>query len=89
MTWRRGCLRAGGAGRGGVLSAGAAVGGDTGGAAAASGAGAVAAGGIISLFRSLPVIWSGLKGGLADLRRSGTGSNDNAPRTLIVVQAPL
>ena len=45
------------------------------------GAGAVAAGGIISLFRSLPVIWSGLKGGLADLRRSGTGGNDNAPRT--------
>jgi len=45
------------------------------------GAGAVAAGGIISLFRSLPVIWSGLKGGLADLRRSGTGNNDNAPRT--------
>jgi putative OPT family oligopeptide transporter len=32
------------------------------------GAGAVAAGGIISLLRSLPVIWSGLKGGLADLR---------------------
>src|SRR5215467_10388468 len=32
------------------------------------GAGAVAAGGIISLIRSLPVIWSGLKGGLADLR---------------------
>ena len=27
------------------------------------GAGAVAAGGIISLFRSLPTIWSGLKGG--------------------------
>ena len=45
------------------------------------GAGAVAAGGIISLFRSLPVIWSGLKGGLADLRRSGTGGNENAPRT--------
>src|SRR5678810_535547 len=45
------------------------------------GAGAVAAGGIVSLFRSLPVIWSGLKGGLADLRRSGTGSNENAPRT--------
>jgi len=45
------------------------------------GAGAVAAGGIISLFRSLPVIWSGLKGGLADLRRSGAGGNDNAPRT--------
>ncbi len=32
------------------------------------GAGAVAAGGIISLGRSLPTIWSGLKGGLADLR---------------------
>ncbi len=45
------------------------------------GAGAVAAGGIISLFRSLPTIWSGLKGGLADLRRSGAGSNENAPRT--------
>ena len=34
------------------------------------GAGAVAAGGIISLMRSLPVIWSGLKHGLADLGRS-------------------
>jgi putative OPT family oligopeptide transporter len=45
------------------------------------GAGAVAAGGIISLFRSLPVIWSGLKGGLADLRSSGTASSENAPRT--------
>ena len=45
------------------------------------GAGAVAAGGIISLFRSLPVIWSGLKGGLADLRRSGASGNGNAPRT--------
>lgn len=45
------------------------------------GAGAVAAGGIISLFRSLPVIWSGLKGGLADLRRSGTAAVNNAPRT--------
>jgi putative OPT family oligopeptide transporter len=31
------------------------------------GAGAVAAGGIISLFRSLPTIWRGLRGGLADL----------------------
>ncbi len=45
------------------------------------GAGAVAAGGIISLFRSLPIIWSGLKGGLADLRSSGAGSANNAPRT--------
>src|ERR1700730_16134581 len=31
------------------------------------GAGAVAAGGIISLFRSLPMIWHGMKGGFADL----------------------
>ena len=36
------------------------------------GAGAVAAGGIISLCRSLPTIWSGLKGGLADLRGGQT-----------------
>ena len=34
------------------------------------GAGAVAAAGIISLFRSIPLIWHGLKGGLADLRSS-------------------
>ncbi len=32
------------------------------------GAGAVAAGGIISLFRSLPTIWHGLKGGIKDFR---------------------
>lgn len=44
------------------------------------GAGAVAAGGIISLFRSLPIIWHGLKGGLADLRGS-RDVGDNAPRT--------
>jgi len=44
------------------------------------GAGAVAAGGIISLFRSLPVIWHGLKGGLADLRGRQEESA-NAPRT--------
>ena len=31
------------------------------------GAGAVAAGGIISVFRSLPVIWHGIKGGMRDL----------------------
>jgi putative OPT family oligopeptide transporter len=43
------------------------------------GAGAVAAGGIISLFRSLPIIWHGLKGGLADLRGSKAES-ENAPR---------
>ena len=44
------------------------------------GAGAVAAGGIISLVRSLPTIWSGLKGGLADLRIS-RGASSNVPRT--------
>src|SRR5207253_9430639 len=44
------------------------------------GAGAVAAGGIISLFRSLPTIWSGLKGGLADLR-GGSKGIAGAPRT--------
>src|SRR5438477_11195479 len=44
------------------------------------GAGAVAAGGIISLVRSLPVIWGGLKGGLADLRRT-RAATAGAPRT--------
>ena len=44
------------------------------------GAGAVAAGGIISLFRSLPTIWHGLKGGLADLRGGQAASAAN-PRT--------
>lgn len=44
------------------------------------GAGAVAAGGIISLFRSLPTIWHGLKGGLKDLR-GGSAATDAAPRT--------
>ena len=44
------------------------------------GAGAVAAAGIISLFRSLPLIWHGLKGGLADLRGSGV-VRENVPRT--------
>lgn len=44
------------------------------------GAGAVAAGGIISLFRSLPTIWHGLKGGLADLR-GGQAATATAPRT--------
>ncbi len=44
------------------------------------GAGAVAGAGIISLFRSLPLIWGGLKGGLADLRGSKAQSA-NAPRT--------
>src|SRR5256712_8283570 len=44
------------------------------------GAGAVAAGGIISLVRSLPVIWSGLNGGLAELRRT-RAATAGAPRT--------
>jgi putative OPT family oligopeptide transporter len=44
------------------------------------GAGAVAAGGIISLFRSIPTIWHGLKGGLADLL-GHHGPREHAPRT--------
>jgi putative OPT family oligopeptide transporter len=44
------------------------------------GAGAVAAGGIISLFRSLPTIWHGLKGGIQDLR-GGKAASASAPRT--------
>ncbi len=44
------------------------------------GAGAVAAGGIISLLRSMPTIWHGLRGGLADLR-GGHAATANAPRT--------
>lgn len=39
------------------------------------GAGAVAAGGLISLARSLPTIWNGLKGGLTGFRKtSGAGA---------------
>ena len=45
------------------------------------GAGAVAAGGIISLFRSLPTIWHGLKGGLARLAQERTAAGERAPRT--------
>jgi putative OPT family oligopeptide transporter len=46
------------------------------------GAGAVAAGGIISLFRSLPTIWHGLKGGLADIKgKRGTASAPSLLRT--------
>jgi len=46
------------------------------------GAGAVAAGGIISLFRSLPTIWHGLKGGLADVRsRRANGAGAAVLRT--------
>jgi OPT family oligopeptide transporter len=42
------------------------------------GAGAVAAGGIISLARSLPTIWQGLKGGLADLQRQRAAATASA-----------
>ena len=38
------------------------------------GAGAVAAGGIISLLRSLPTIWHGLRAGLGDVRRGGAAT---------------
>ena len=38
------------------------------------GAGAVAAGGIISLLRSLPTIWHGLRAGLGDVRRGSTSA---------------
>ncbi|MCV5111696.1 hypothetical protein OFM52_31060, partial [Escherichia coli] len=44
------------------------------------GAGAVAAGGIISLVRSLPTIWHGLRAGLRDLRGSQP-AGDSLPRT--------
>jgi putative OPT family oligopeptide transporter len=46
------------------------------------GAGAVAAGGIISVFRSLPVIWHGIKGGMKDLSSSKSAEATAAtPRT--------
>jgi putative OPT family oligopeptide transporter len=45
------------------------------------GAGAVAAGGIISVFRSLPTIWHGMKGGLKDFSSAKAGATDIAPRT--------
>ncbi|HYL99576.1 MAG TPA: OPT/YSL family transporter, partial [Blastocatellia bacterium] len=46
------------------------------------GAGAVAAGGIISLARSLPIIWHGLQEGLKDLGFGGTAAaHHTLPRT--------
>ena len=45
------------------------------------GAGAVATAGIISLFRSLPTIWHGLKSGLSDLRGGQADEIEAAPRT--------
>jgi putative OPT family oligopeptide transporter len=44
------------------------------------GAGAVAAGGIISLLRSLPLIWHGIRGGLRDFHGKQTGG-ESVPRT--------
>ncbi|MEK6375717.1 MAG: oligopeptide transporter, OPT family [Acidobacteriota bacterium] len=44
------------------------------------GAGAVAAGGIISVMRSMPVIWHGLKGGLKDFR-GGAAAREGMLRT--------
>jgi uncharacterized oligopeptide transporter (OPT) family protein len=45
------------------------------------GAGAVAAGGLISVFRSLPTIWHGLKGGLSDYSASKGGGGPVKLRT--------
>ena len=45
------------------------------------GAGAVAAGGIISVFRSLPIIWHGIRGGLRDLSSTKTAQAASTPRT--------
>ena len=45
------------------------------------GAGAVAAGGIISVFRSLPTIIHGMREGLKDFSKSKAGEVDIAPRT--------
>src|SRR5438105_11149295 len=45
------------------------------------GAGAVAAGGIISVMRSMPIIWHGLKGGLKDFQASRGEDAVVVPRT--------
>ena len=45
------------------------------------GAGAVAAGGIISVFRSLPMIWHGMVGGLRDMRKIRSGHAEEVART--------
>jgi len=45
------------------------------------GAGAVAAGGLISVFRSLPVIWHGLRGGMRDISSAKTEATVATPRT--------
>ena len=45
------------------------------------GAGAVAMGGLVSVFRSLPTIWHGMKGGLADFNASKNEVRPQALRT--------
>ncbi len=45
------------------------------------GAGAVAAGGIISLIQALPTIWHGLKGGLSDIGLLGGTTGESQRRT--------
>ncbi len=45
------------------------------------GAGAVAAGGIISLGRSIPTIWHGLRQGLRDIRAGSSGQSVGVKRT--------
>ncbi|MGE0103565.1 MAG: OPT family oligopeptide transporter [Blastocatellales bacterium] len=45
------------------------------------GAGSVAAAGIISMVRSLPTIWAGLKGGLSDLRGAQRSAGEKRRRT--------
>lgn len=45
------------------------------------GAGSVAAAGIISVIRSLPVIWNSLRQGISDLRGAQGGSTAHLPRT--------
>jgi putative OPT family oligopeptide transporter len=45
------------------------------------GAGAVAAGGIISLMRSLPLIWHGVRAGLSDFGAAAAQTRASAPRT--------
>src|SRR5687768_30644 len=45
------------------------------------GAGCVAAGGLISVFRSLPTIWHGMKGGVRDFNAASAGNTAATPRT--------
>jgi putative OPT family oligopeptide transporter len=52
------------------------------------GAGAVAAGGIVSLLRSLPTIWHGMKEGIKDFR-SGQGAEQKKERTDIDLSMKL